>query len=182
MAQAFDPAGREAVARKWVWFVALGVLLIMCGGIAFGNLLMATVASVYYVGLIMLIGGLLNLAHAFQVKNWGSVLYWIMSGAFYAGAGLFAFINPVLASSILTFFLAVALIAAGCFRMWVGFRLRPLGGWGWMVIGGLVTLLAGLIIAAGWPVDSLWILGLFLAVDLVMQGLASIAFGVLARG
>ncbi len=33
-----------------------------------------------------------------------------------------------------------------------------------MVIGGLVTLLAGLIIAAGWPVDSLWILGLFLAV------------------
>lgn len=51
-----------------------------------------------------------------------------------------------------------------------------------MVIGGLVTLLAGLIIAAGWPVDSLWILGLFLAVDLVMQGLASIAFGVLARG
>ncbi|AEG52420.1 HdeD family acid-resistance protein [Sinorhizobium meliloti] len=182
MVHASDPAGREALAGKWGWFVALGVLLIMCGGIAFGNLLMATVASVYYVGLIMLIGGLLNLAHAFQVKSWGSVLYWILSGAFYAAAGLFAFINPVLASSVLTFLLALALIAAGCSRIWVGFRLRPLGGWGWMVIGGLVTPLAGLIIAAGWPVDSLWILGLFLAVDLVMQGLASIAFGVLARG
>lgn len=71
MVHASDPAGREALAGKWGWFVALGVLLIMCGGIAFGNLLMATVASVYYVGLIMLIGGLLNLAHAFQVKSWG---------------------------------------------------------------------------------------------------------------
>ncbi|WEX87751.1 HdeD family acid-resistance protein [Sinorhizobium garamanticum] len=182
MAHTFDPAGREAVAGKWAWFIALGVILIMCGGIAFGNLLMATVASVYYVGLIMLIGGLLNLAHAFQVKSWESVLYWVLSGACYAAAGLFAFINPALASSILTFLMAVALIVAGGFRIWVGFKLRPLPGWGWIVIGGLVTLAAGLIIAAGWPVDSLWILGLFLAVDLVMQGLALIAFGVLAKG
>ncbi|WFU48387.1 HdeD family acid-resistance protein [Sinorhizobium terangae] len=182
MAHAFDPAGREAVAGKWVWFVALGVILIMCGGIAFGNLLMATVASVYYVGIIMLIGGLLNLGHAFQVKTWGSFLYWLLSAAFYAAAGLFAFINPVLASAVLTFLMALALIVAGCFRVWVGFKLRPFGGWGWMVVGGLVTLAAGLVIAAGWPVNSLWILGLFLAVDLVMQGLASIAFGVLAKG
>ncbi|WP_331373662.1 HdeD family acid-resistance protein [Sinorhizobium chiapasense] len=182
MAHTFDPAGREAVAGKWGWFVALGVILIMCGGIAFGNLFAATVASVYYVGLIMLIGGLLNLAHAFQVKTWGSVVYWALSGACYAAAGLFAFINPVLASSVLTFLMAVALIVAGCFRIWVGFKLRPLAGWGWIVIGGLVTLAAGLIIAVGWPVNSLWILGLFLAVDLVIQGLALIAFGVLAKG
>ncbi|WP_046118424.1 HdeD family acid-resistance protein [Ensifer aridi] len=182
MAHMFDLAGREAVAGKWGWFVALGVLLIMFGGVAFGNLLMATVASVYYVGIIMLIGGLLNLAHAFQVRGWESVLYWVLSGAFYAAAGLFAFINPLLASSVLTFLLAVALIVAGCFRIWVGFKLRPLGGWGWMVVGGIITFIAGLVIAAGWPVNSLWILGLFLAVDLVMQGLASIAFGVLVRG
>ena len=182
MAHAYDPAAREGVAGKWGWFVALGVLLIMFGGIAFGNLLMATVASVYYVGIVMMIGGLLNLLHAFQVKGWESVLYWVLSGAFYTAAGLFAFVNPLLASSVLTFLLAVALIVAGCFRIWVGFKLRPLHGWGWMVIGGIVTLLAGLIIAAGWPVDSLWILGLFLAVDLVMQGLAAIAFGVLVRG
>ncbi|PDT85443.1 HdeD family acid-resistance protein [Sinorhizobium sp. BJ1] len=181
MTNTFDPAGRQTVAGKWAWFVALGVLLIMAGGVAFGNLLVATVASVYYVGLIMLIGGLLNLAQAYQVKDWGGFLFWVLSGGLYAVAGLFAFINPVLASSFLTILMAVALIVAGAFRMWVGFRLSPLGGWGWIVIGGLVTLLAGLVIAAGWPVNSLWILGLFLAVDLVMQGLALIAFGVLVK-
>ncbi|MDK1488864.1 HdeD family acid-resistance protein [Sinorhizobium sp. 7-81] len=182
MVHTFDPAGKEAVAGKWAWFVALGVLLIMCGGIAFGNLFMATVGSVYYIGAIMLVGGLLNLAHAFQVRGWESIVYWVLSGACYAAAGLFAFINPVLASSVLTFLMAVALIVAGCSRLWVGFKLRPLAGWGWIVIGGLVTLVAGLVIAGGWPVNSLWILGLFLAVDLVMQGLALIAFGVLAKG
>ena len=182
MTHAFDRADKSAVAGKWGWFVALGVLLIMCGGLAFGNLLMATVASVYYVGIIMLVGGLFNLAHAFQVKGWDSVLYWGLSGACYTIAGLFAFINPVLASSFLTFIMAIALIVAGCFRIWVGLKLRPLQGWGWVALGGLVTLVAGLIIAAGWPVNSLWILGLFLAVDLVMQGLSLIASGVLAKG
>ncbi|APG83785.1 HdeD family acid-resistance protein [Sinorhizobium americanum] len=181
MTNTFDPSGRQTVAGKWGWFVALGVLLIMAGGIAFGNLLMATVASVYYVGLIMLIGGLLNLAQAYQVKDWGGFLFWVLSGGLYAAAGLFTFINPLLASSILTILMAIALIVAGAFRIWVGFRLSPLGGWGWIVIGGLVTLIAGLVIAAGWPVDSLWILGMFLAVDLVMQGLALIAFGVLVK-
>jgi uncharacterized membrane protein HdeD (DUF308 family) len=105
----------------------------------------------------------------------------VLSGGLYAAAGLFAFINPLLASSILTILMAIALIVAGAFRIWVGFRLSPLGGWGWIVIGGLVTLIAGLVIAAGWPVNSLWILGLVLAVDLVMQGLALIAFGVLVK-
>ena len=77
--------------------------------------------------------------------------------------------------------MGIALIVAGLFRIWSGFALRPIKGWGWIALGGLVTLLAGLVIMAGWPVNSLWILGLFLAIDITMQGLALIAFGVLAK-
>ncbi len=45
-------------------------------------------------------------------------------------------------------------------------------GAGWIMFAGAITALAGLTIAAGWPVNSLWILGLFLAIDLLMQGWA----------
>lgn len=181
MTQAFDPAGKQAASEKWGWFVALGVLMIMGGGIAFGNVLAATVASVYTVGIVMLAGGLLHLAHASRVRGWERVAYWSLSGACYTAAGIFAFLNPLLASAILTLLMAVALMVAGAFRIWSAFNLRPLKGWGWIALGGVVTALAGLVIAAGWPLDSLWILGLFLAIDLVMQGLALIAFGVLAK-
>jgi uncharacterized membrane protein HdeD (DUF308 family) len=52
-----------------------------------------------------------------------------------------------------------------------------------MVLSGLVTLLAGVIIALGWPINSLWVLGMFLAIDLVFQGWATIALGLaLKRG
>ncbi len=171
---------RDAIGQtraKWGWFVALGVLLLVFGGIAFGNLLIATVASVYLVGWMMLFAGVVEIIHAFGVKTWGRFFYWLLSGLLYAVAGFFAFYNPLLASAVLTFLLAVALVASGVLRLWVGYQQRAEKGSGWIIAAGIVTVLAGVVIALGWPVNSLWILGLFLAIDLVFQGWTFIAFG-----
>ena len=46
-----------------------------------------------------------------------------------------------------------------------------------LVAAGVVTVIAGLILASGWPVNSLWLLGLFLAIDLIFQGWSFIIFG-----
>ncbi|TIO85277.1 MAG: HdeD family acid-resistance protein, partial [Mesorhizobium sp.] len=89
----------------------------------------------------------------------------------------FAFYNPLLASAVLTFLLAVALIASGLLRAWVAWNHRPQQGWGWLLAAAIITILLGLIIAMGWPVNSLWVLGMFLAVDLVFQGWSFIATG-----
>ncbi|MBV2145048.1 HdeD family acid-resistance protein [Falsochrobactrum sp. TDYN1] len=165
------------LSGKWGWFVALGVALLILGGIAFGNLVFATVVSVYYVGLMMLIAGIIEIIHSFGVKTWGSFFFWLLSGLLYTAAGIVAFINPVLAAGVLTLLLAAALLGSGAFRIWLGFKSRPSSGWGWIVATGIITALAGLVIAFHWPVDSLFILGLFLAIDLIFQGWAFIAFG-----
>ena len=175
-----DGALKNAIGTtrgKWGWFVALGVLLLIFGGIAFGNLFIATVASVYMVGWLMLMAGVVEIIHAFGVKTWGRFFYWLLSGLLYATAGFFAFDNPVLASAVLTLLLAIALVASGLLRAWVGYNHRPEKGWGWLFAAGIITALAGLVIASGWPVNSLWVLGMFLAVDLVFQGWSFIAVG-----
>jgi hypothetical protein len=71
---------------KWGWFVGLGVLLLILGGIAFGNLFIATVASVYVVGWLMLMAGIIEIMHAFGVKTWSRFFYWLLSGLLYAVA------------------------------------------------------------------------------------------------
>ncbi|MET3792554.1 HdeD family acid-resistance protein [Aquamicrobium terrae] len=167
----------DEVRGKWGWFVALGVLLLILGGIAFGNLYIATVASVYFVGWLMLFSGIIEIIHAFGVKTWGRFFFWLGSGLLYALAGIFAFYNPLLASVALTFLLAVALVASGALRAWVGYQNWEQKGSGWIVTAGIVTILAGLVITLGWPVNSLRILGLFLAIDLIFQGWTFIAFG-----
>lgn len=165
------------LTHKWGWFVALGIVLIILGGIAFGNLLMATVVTVYYIGILMLVAGIIEIIHAFSVKGWKSFTFWFLSGLLYAAAGIIAFINPVLTAGVLTILLAAALIAAGFFRIWMGFQSKPTSGWGWVVAAGVITVLAGLIIAMQWPVNSLFILGMFLSIDLIFQGWTFIAFG-----
>ncbi|MBR2691523.1 MAG: HdeD family acid-resistance protein [Aquamicrobium sp.] len=167
---------------KWGWFVALGVLLLIFGGIAFGNLFIATVASVYFVGWLMLMAGAIEIIHAFGVKTWGRFFYWLLSGLLYAVAGFFAFYNPLLASTVFTLLLAIALVAAGLVRASIGYQHRADKGSGWIIAGGIITALAGLLIALQWPVNSLWVLGLFLAIDLVFQGWTYIAFGLALKG
>lgn len=171
--QQFDIAG---VRSKWGWFVALGALLLILGFIAAGNLLVATVASVWFVGMMMLAAGIIEVVHAFGVKSWGRFFFWLLSGLFYALAGLLVFYNPILAAGVLTVFLAASLIVSGLLRIWVAFS-HKVAGWGWVAFGGLITVLAGLVIMAGWPVNSLWVLGIFLAIDLIFQGITFIAFG-----
>lgn len=181
MADTSDRLSLSSLQSKWGWFAALGLLLIVCGLIALANVALATVVSVYYVGILMLIGGIVYLVHTFQVRSWDQVLFWALSGVLYVLAGVFAFENPLLASAALTLFLAIALLIAGVFRIWVGWRMRPVKGWGWVLASGIITALAGVVIYLGWPVNSLWILGLFLACDLFIQGWSMFAFGLAIR-
>ena len=182
MADVFEGTPTSSLQSKWIWFVGLGVLLLVCGLIALGNLMLATVVSVYYIGMLMLFGGVIYLVHAFQVRGWDHVLFWALSGLLYVLAGISAFVNPILTSAALTLFLSLALVIAGVFRTWVGRKMKPAKGWGWIVASGVVTALAGFVIALGWPVNSLWVLGLFLAADLIIQGSTMIAFGLGIRG
>lgn len=171
----------DEIRSKWVWFLLLGVVLIVLGGIALGNLLLATLVTVYYIGALILIGGVVQIVHAFQVKEWGNFFIWLLSGFFYALAGFFAFSNPELASAAFTLVLAVSLIAAGILRIWTGFAARPRAGWGWLVAAGVAALVVGAVIAARWPVNSLYLIGLILAVELIFEGWSFIAVGLTLR-
>ncbi|NKX15752.1 hypothetical protein HGG75_04665 [Ochrobactrum pseudogrignonense] len=59
-------------------------------------------------------------------------------------------------------------------RIVTGFALRPAQGWGWLVLAGIIAFVAGAIVIAGWPVNSLWLIGALLAFDLLFNGLAMI--------
>lgn len=165
------------VRSKWGWFVALGVTFVLLGAFAFGNLLITTIVTVFYIGAFMMAGAVMNIVHAFQVKNWPSFIWWLVSGLLYGAAGIIIFRNPLLAASTFTLILAFTLIASGAMRIFSSFQIRPQTGWGWILASGIVTLLAGVVFVMGWPIDTLWFLGMMLAIDLTFQGIAVTAFG-----
>jgi uncharacterized membrane protein HdeD (DUF308 family) len=181
MASTRSFGGIETLHAKWGWIVALGVVYLVTGFIALGSVLMATVASVFIVGIMMLIAGAAEVINAFQVKTWGKFLFWALLGVLYIVAGFATFENPLLAAAILTLLLACALIASGIMRIILGFSMKQGMPWIWVVLSGVVTLLLGLVILAHWPVSSLYILGLLLGIDLVFAGASWIGMGLSLR-
>lgn len=175
MAGTPNGALRATLRDNWGWFLALGIILLIFGLIAAGNILTATAATVYWIGLLMIAAGIVEIIHAFSVKGWGSSVLSILAALVYVVAGWFAFANPVAAAGMLTLFLGIALVVSGAIHVAIGVQERPLTGWGWVVLSGVVTILAGAIIISGWPANSVWILGLFLAVDLIVRGITYIA-------
>ena len=85
--------------------------------------------------------------------------------------------QPAAGLGVLTLLLAVSLIAGGVLRIWVGYQGTAAARLGLDRRRRRHHALAGLVIAIGWPVNSLWMLGMFLAIDLIFQGWSFIAFG-----
>jgi len=78
---------------------------------------------------------------------------------------------------VLTLLLGAALVASGIMRIILAFSMKEGTLWIWVALSGVVTLLVGLIILAKWPVSSLFVLGLFLGIDLVFAGASWIGIG-----
>jgi uncharacterized membrane protein HdeD (DUF308 family) len=170
-------SGVAALHAKWGWIVALGVVYVIAGFIALGSMMMATVASVLVVGVMMIIAGVTEVIGAFQMKSWGKFLIWALLGVLYIVAGFLTFDNPLFAAVLLTLFLGAALIASGVVRLFLAFSMKRESPWLWVALSGAITLLLGLLIVARWPVNSVYILGLFLGIDLIMAGAGWIGMG-----
>ena len=97
-----DVTGLEPLRAKSGWIVALGAVYIVAGIIALGSVVLATVATVFVVGIMMVIAGVAEVINAFQIKTWGRFLLWLLLGALYIAAGFITFENPLLAAAILT--------------------------------------------------------------------------------
>jgi uncharacterized membrane protein HdeD (DUF308 family) len=162
---------------KWGWIVALGVVYLIAGFIALGSVAVATVASVLVVGVMMIVAGVAEVFSAFQIKSWGKFLLWVLLGALYIVAGFVTFENPLLAAALLTLILGASLVASGIMRIVLAFSMKQETPWIWVVLSGVITLVLGLLILAHWPVSSLYILGVFLGIDLIMAGAGWIGIG-----
>ena len=171
------PAGLAPLRAKWGWIVALGVVYLVAGFIALGSVVMATIAAVWVVGIMMIIAGVFEVIHSFQIKTWGRFLFWLLLGALYVIAGFIAFWDALSFAIWLTLILGAALVASGIVRIFLGFNMRGGTPWGWVVASGVITLLLGIIILAQWPYSGLYALGIILGVDLVFAGASWIGLG-----
>ncbi|MGE5152937.1 MAG: DUF308 domain-containing protein, partial [Bdellovibrio bacteriovorus] len=85
------------------------------------------------------------------------------------------------ASAYLTLVIAGLLIAVGIARLIMSLQLRPAAGWYWPLLSGLISILLGGMIIAQWPASGLWVIGLFVAIELIVNGWSYVFIALAAR-
>jgi uncharacterized membrane protein HdeD (DUF308 family) len=169
--------GYRNVAGKWGWFVALGVILILAGLSALGDVVAFTLISVIFIGAMLLAGGIFQVIHAFMTKAWSDFFLNLLMGALYVAGGLLIMDEPVQGSLVITLFLLAALLVGGITRIVVAVRHREMTGWWLVVLSGLISLALAVILYRSLPWSGLWLLGTIIAIELLIQGFTWLQFG-----
>lgn len=78
--------------------------------------------------------------------------------------------DPFLASVLITALLASVLIIIGVSRFFMALMLRGSSGWGWLLVAGLIAIILGVMILMQWPISGLWVIGLFIAIEILVDG------------
>jgi uncharacterized membrane protein HdeD (DUF308 family) len=171
----------EGLRQKWGWMLALGILFIVLGTIGLGMAFALTLASVLFFGVLLLVGGGAQLVGAFQTKGWKSTLWNILIALVYIGAGALVIYDPVGTSIALTLVIAAALVAIGVLRIIMAFQLRRARGWWWPLVAGIASIILGGMIYANLPVSGLWVIGLFVALEMIFHGWSYVIVALAAR-
>lgn len=180
---AVPESGGEASEKSWWLYLLLGIVLLIAGAFVLGDVVLASVVSAIFIGWAVALAGVLEIIHAFSARGWKGFLLDLLLGVLYIAGGAMLLSNPVAASVSLTLVIGAIWIVSGMFRMVLAGAVWREGGWA-IFLSGIVAVLAGAIILARWPASGLWVLGLLLGIDLLVNGIAWIAysFGVRSGG
>ncbi|MBK1724806.1 HdeD family acid-resistance protein [Thiocystis violacea] len=170
-----------ALPEQWGWLVGFGILSTLLGLIGLGMTFGLTIAGVLLFGVLLAVGGGVQLFDAFKYRGWKSTLPHAAIAIIYLLAGGMMIVDPAGAAIALTLFLGVALIAAGVLRATIAWQHQGQRGWQWAAGGGVLSLLLGVVILIGWPVSGLWVIGLVIAVELLINGWTALFLGLAAR-
>ncbi|PQO38758.1 hypothetical protein C5Y96_02435 [Blastopirellula marina] len=166
---------------NWVWFLVLGIGMVVMGlfAISWACLATVTVAATWLFGFVILASGISIVVHSFSTGRWSGMLLHLLIGIMYMVAGFIIIEQPMEAAINLTLVIAIILIMSGIFRMVFAMSER-FTGWPWVLLNGGITLMMGMLIYKQWPASGLWVIGLFLGIDLIFNGWAWImlSFGI----
>ncbi|MFF9061944.1 HdeD family acid-resistance protein [Streptomyces sp. NPDC014882] len=171
------PGGETARLRRGFSRLAvLGVVLVVAGLVGLVYTGVATLTSMLLFGWLLLIGGVVGLLHAIQAR--GTSFFWlgVIVAALNIAAGVVIIRRPEEAAAALTMFAALLFLTGGLFRL-VGSMVVRGPQFGWTLLLGAFDLLLGILVLIDWPSSSQYVIGCFISLALLFDGLGLLATG-----
>lgn len=157
----------------------IGLILMLIGVIGIAAPWLIALQTALLIAALFIIGGVFWAIHTYQygLGYWSD---WIKP-ALLLVSGLLILIYPKGGVAVIGLLLAFYLLMDAVISFSMAFNLRPIPGWGWMAFNGTVSLLLALLFLVGWPESSMFMVGIFVAISLLIDGIVLAYFGWMQR-
>jgi len=174
-----SPAGEIKKSAGMLTF--FGILMVIFGILAMGSPFVAGLAVVWYFGVMLVVGGIFRVIYAFKAQSLGAGIWAIVVGFLTVFAGFALLGRPLMGLAIMTLILAVYFIIEGITEIIYAIQVKPEIGWGWALVGGIISLALGVMIWRAYPAPAVWLIGVLVGIHLLFHGLAMLGIGAAAR-
>ncbi|MBB1313052.1 MULTISPECIES: HdeD family acid-resistance protein [Aliivibrio] len=167
------------ISKSWKYFITVGVIAAVAGLGATSLPVMAGVTISTIIGVVLLITGLVQAYHTFRIHSWKEKLWYVVSALLYIIGGLSILFKPLEGLMTITTIMVVVMIFNGLSRMIFGFTNKNLPGSNMVVLSGLLSVVIGgyFFFLLNNPEFSLSLLGTFVGVSLLIEGISFIFLG-----
>lgn len=117
------------------------------------------------------------LGHVERVKLFGNCC-WV---SFILGGGIIVLSNVLSGALTLTLILGITIFAQGVIQVILAFGIRPARNWSWVLCSGILEIILGIFIWSEWPFNAAWIIGLWVGISLLFNGIWIITLSSLPR-
>jgi uncharacterized membrane protein HdeD (DUF308 family) len=163
------------------WLMPIGIILILTGLLAAIVPFYGSVRVEQAIGWALGLAGAVQLFHAFRATGWGGFVGQLVNGAVFLVGGITLIAGVPAGAVSLSIVIVATFLAGGIMQIVVGFRLRPLDGWGWFLLLGVLSVLLGILIFNQLPSSANWSAALLVGIDLVATGLVFLRIHQLTR-
>ena len=160
--------------RYQKFFIWEGVLLVILGILAILWPNISTLAIEVIVGWLCLVGGVIQAVRYFKMPRGSSSIYSFFIALFYILFGVLILFFPHIGAETLTLLLALLFFAQGIFQILIGLQWKIPGFKIGMCLSGVIALVLSFLIWSKWPLDSEWVIGLLVGINLIFFGISQI--------
>ncbi len=161
--------------------MAFGAVVLIMGMMAIAAPQVSGLAVTAVVAAVLVIAGIAQTVFAFGAPTFGRGLLALLFGAITAIAGVCIFANPMFGLTTLTILVIAYFVVDGIYHLIAFFQLRGTQGRGWLLFGGVVSLVLAAMLYGDFPSSSEWAIGLLVGIRLLMTGWTMIMLGGLSH-
>jgi uncharacterized membrane protein HdeD (DUF308 family) len=170
------------IARRSLnWSIAFSILMLLAGVLAIAMPPVAGLAVNIVVAWLLLLSGAMHLLFAWYTRTAGAAVWEVLLGLVYGAVGIYLLAQPVVGLAALTLALAIYLFLEAVLEFTAWSYLRRLGGAGWLLFDGVVTLILAVMIWRTWPSSTEWVIGTLVGFSMLFSGISRLMLSLAAR-